>query len=193
MQGKEGGRSLRHPKCSPFGLELAGGQAAGGSTSGKREEERKERQQKGGGGRAVGKAEREALAGRPHSSPPTPAGGRHVGKARVWGSGNLLQNFGPGGHLPSPRLSFPTSKVGVRYLVCRGAITFVKRPGTAEGLNKWLPLEQMPNSKGFGKVSVLGPIRRGPLRTRGDGLPSFYSKAAPLVAHSRCPAPHPGH
>lgn len=48
MQGKEGGRSLRHPKCSPFGLELAGGQAAGGSTSGKREEERKERQQKGG-------------------------------------------------------------------------------------------------------------------------------------------------
>lgn len=74
----------------------------------------------------MGKAGREALAGRPHSSPPTPAGGRHVGKARVWGSGNLLQDFGPGGHLPSPRLSFPTSKVGVRYLVCRGAITFVK-------------------------------------------------------------------
>lgn len=129
-----------------------------------------------GGGRAVGKAEREALAGRPHSSPPTPAGGRHVGKARVWGSGNLLQDFGPGGHLPSPRLSFPTSKVGVRYLVCRGAITFVKRPGTAEGLNKWLPLEQMPNSKGFGKVSVLGPIRRGPLRTRGDGRPPGEKK-----------------
>lgn len=127
MQGKEGGRSLRHPKCSPFGLELAGGrrqveaQAGNGKKKGRSENSRR-----GGGGRAMGKAEREALAGRPHSSPPTPAGGRHVGKAWVWGSGNLLQDFGPGGHLPSPRLSFPTSKVGVRYLVCRGAITFVK-------------------------------------------------------------------